>query len=47
MNIKNHKIHQQLQLDIHTHTHTPRSAMRVLPEHTGCWWNFVFSYTEF
>jgi hypothetical protein len=45
MNIKNHKIQQQSELDIHTLKIT--SAIRVLPEHIGCWWNFVFSYTEF
>jgi hypothetical protein len=41
----NHKIQQQSELDIHTHNIT--STMHVLPEHTGCWWNFMFSYTEF
>jgi hypothetical protein len=45
MNIKDHKIQQQLQLDIHTHK--IRRAVHVVPENIWCWWNFVFSYTEF
>lgn len=45
MNIKNHKIEQQLNLDIHIHKIT--SVIHMLPERIVCWWNLVFSYTVF
>jgi hypothetical protein len=45
MDIKKHKIQQHLKLNIPTYKIT--SNIHVLPEHIGCLWNFVFSYTEF
>jgi hypothetical protein len=45
MDIKNHKIQQHLKLNILTYKIT--SYIHVLPEHTECLWNFVFSYNEF